>query len=248
MPLAQARLAPGAIARTTPQGPSSSPGRLGSSIAPIVLDELGQRLAEEALVRDRIGDGRGAVETERLGTHDEAGPESGIFRSADGGDHWQKASSGLPDGPLGRIGLDFAPSASGVAYAFVDNWSPSPVEDREITGGEVYRSDDHGVTWRKVNQEDLYEVFGVYGWKFTDVRVSPDNEDEIFILGGAEIYAQALPDVDRLELTIVHADVTGDTFFPECDLSEWTLLEDERHEADDRHEHAFSFRVYERLR
>ncbi len=117
------------------------------------------------------------------GTQDEAGPESGIFRSADGGDHWEKVWRGLPDGPLGRIGLDFAPSASGAAYAFVDNWSPSPVEDREITGGEVYRSDDHGVTWRKVNQEDLYEVFGVYGWKFTDIRVSPASDDDLFILG-----------------------------------------------------------------
>lgn len=70
--------------------------------------------------------------------------------------------------------------------------------------------------------------------------------DEIFILGGAEIYALALPDVDRLELTIVHAEIIGDTFFPELDLGEWTLLEDERHEADDRHDYAFSFRIYER--
>jgi dihydrofolate reductase len=72
------------------------------------------------------------------------------------------------------------------------------------------------------------------------------EREEIFILGGAEIYALALPDVDRMELTIVHAEVPGDTFFPECDLSEWTLIEDERHEADDRHAHAFSFRIYER--
>ena len=74
------------------------------------------------------------------------------------------------------------------------------------------------------------------------------ESQEIFILGGAEIYALALPDVDRLELTIVHAEVEGDTFFPECDLTEWRLIEDERHEADDRHAHAFSFRIYERKR
>ena len=72
------------------------------------------------------------------------------------------------------------------------------------------------------------------------------EREEIFILGGAEIYALALPDVDRLELTIVHADVSGDTFFPECDLSEWKLIDQQRHEADDRHAHAFSFRTYER--
>jgi dihydrofolate reductase len=77
-------------------------------------------------------------------------------------------------------------------------------------------------------------------------RVRESKQDEVFILGGAEIYALALPDVDRLELTIVHADVSGDTFFPECDLSEWTLIDQQRHEADDRHAHAFSFRTYER--
>jgi dihydrofolate reductase len=77
-------------------------------------------------------------------------------------------------------------------------------------------------------------------------RARESGQSEVFILGGAEIYAVALPEADRLELTIVHADVTGDTFFPECDLSEWALLEEQRHEADNRHAHAFSFRTYER--
>jgi dihydrofolate reductase len=77
-------------------------------------------------------------------------------------------------------------------------------------------------------------------------RARESKADEVFILGGAEIYALALPDVDRLELTVVHAEVSGDTFFPECDLSAWTLIEEQRHEADDRHAYAFSFRTYER--
>jgi dihydrofolate reductase len=73
----------------------------------------------------------------------------------------------------------------------------------------------------------------------------PDDE-AVFVVGGAEIYREALPRADRLELTIVHAEVDGDTWFPEIDLAEWTLVEEERHEADDRHEHAFTFRTYER--
>lgn len=117
------------------------------------------------------------------GTAAEAGEESGIFRTTDGGESWEKVSDGLPSGPLGRIGLDFAPSASGVAYAYVDNWNANPMEDREILGGEVYRSDDAGESWRKVDEDDLYPVFGVYGWKFTDIRVSPEDDDDLFILG-----------------------------------------------------------------
>jgi dihydrofolate reductase len=77
-------------------------------------------------------------------------------------------------------------------------------------------------------------------------RARAADAEEVFILGGAEIYTLALPEADRLELTIVHGDVTGDTFFPEFDLGEWTLLEEQRHEPDDRHAYAFSFRTYER--
>jgi hypothetical protein len=69
-------------------------------------------------------------------------------------------------------------------YAFVDNWAPVIGErDRTIAGGEVYRSDDRGETWRKVNTDDIYSVFGIFGWKFADVRVSPTDENELYILG-----------------------------------------------------------------
>ena len=72
------------------------------------------------------------------------------------------------------------------------------------------------------------------------------GEAEAFILGGAEIYGLALPQADRIYLTVVHAEVAGDTFFPELDAARWKLVEDERHEADDRHAHAFTFRCYDR--
>ena len=73
------------------------------------------------------------------------------------------------------------------------------------------------------------------------------GEDEVFILGGSEIYAIALPLADRLELTVVHADIQGDTYFPKFDPAAWTITEDQHREADDRHEHPFSFRCYDRV-
>lgn len=117
------------------------------------------------------------------GTQREGGPGSGIYRTRDGGDSWHRAVQGLPEGPMGRIGLATSPSVPGLVFAFVDNQSPTTQEDREYVGGEVYRSFDRGDSWSRVNEDDLYPVFGVYGWKFTDIRVAPDDPDTIFILG-----------------------------------------------------------------
>lgn len=78
------------------------------------------------------------------------------------------------------------------------------------------------------------------------IRIAPTAEQEVFIIGGGEIFRLALPMADRVYLTVVHADVDGDVTFPELHDADWTLTKDEHHPADDRHAHAFSFRVYER--
>jgi dihydrofolate reductase len=80
------------------------------------------------------------------------------------------------------------------------------------------------------------------------VRVAAQaGESEAFILGGAEIYAQAMHRADRMYLTRVHAEVEGDTWFPEFDdVSEWRLTDAEHFDADDKNEHPFSFLTYER--
>jgi dihydrofolate reductase len=71
-------------------------------------------------------------------------------------------------------------------------------------------------------------------------------DEEVFVAGGAALYAQALPRADRLVATLVHADLDGDVEFPDVDWAAWRLVSDERHEADDGHPYAFSIRVYER--
>jgi dihydrofolate reductase len=72
------------------------------------------------------------------------------------------------------------------------------------------------------------------------------SETELFVAGGAEIYQMALPGADRMQLTVIHAEIAGDTRFPEFAAREWTLAEDEPHAADARHAFPFSFRRYER--
>lgn len=69
---------------------------------------------------------------------------------------------------------------------------------------------------------------------------------EVFVIGGAEIYAQTLPLAQRLYLTLVHAPVAGDTAFPDVDWNAWREISRERHEADEKHVYAYSFVTFER--
>jgi dihydrofolate reductase len=70
--------------------------------------------------------------------------------------------------------------------------------------------------------------------------------DEIMVIGGAEIYALALPRADRLYQTIIDAELTGDTFFPEIDLCEWEEVAREDHPSDRHHAYAFRIQVLDR--
>lgn len=65
------------------------------------------------------------------------------------------------------------------------------------------------------------------------------GEAEAFIIGGAQIYAEALPVADTFYRTRVLADVPGDVYFPPFDEREWTIRIESEHVADERNEHAF---------
>jgi photosystem II stability/assembly factor-like uncharacterized protein len=127
-------------------------------------------------------------------------PEDGdhIYKSTDGGRTWSVSDSGLPQTKFtGRIGLHFSRSNPNVVYAYVDNHSPK----REPRAGEldpygrpiqvipygvqVWRSDDKGNNWRKVSTEDdkLERFAGTYGWVFGQIRVDPNDENTVYIMG-----------------------------------------------------------------
>lgn len=73
------------------------------------------------------------------------------------------------------------------------------------------------------------------------------EDDRPFIIGGGEIYSQALAFADCIELTRVHDDFEADTFFPEIDTAVWREVWRENHDKDDKHAHAFSFIRYEKI-
>jgi len=72
------------------------------------------------------------------------------------------------------------------------------------------------------------------------------KDDQPFIIGGGQIYKQAMPLVDKIELTRVHHNFDADTYFPEIDDTVWKETANTFHKKDDNHEHEFSFITYER--
>ncbi|MCA1756363.1 MAG: hypothetical protein LC649_02765, partial [Bacteroidales bacterium] len=109
------------------------------------------------------------------------GEGSGLYKSTDAGATWKRLTTGLPTGEyVGRFGLAVAPSDPNIIYALLDNQEPPPAGTRNQGRGEVYRSDDKGETWKKMHSD---RVPTSIGWDFCLIRVSPDNPDEIFVLG-----------------------------------------------------------------
>ncbi len=73
-----------------------------------------------------------------------------------------------------------------------------------------------------------------------------NKEEEMFIIGGGEIYRQSMHLVNKLYLTMVQFNGSGDVFFPQIDYDEWSLISDEKHTSDDKNNYDYSFLIYKR--
>ena len=187
----------------------------------------------------------------------EAGEESGIYKSIDGGDSWTKLSGGFPQGDfVGRIGIAIYPQNPDIVYAVMDNQKIKPERDQidrspisarkllkmtksdllaltndelekflrrygfqqrytaeivkemieqdqltrddllnfirknnphafdpPIIGAEIYRSNDGGKTWKKMNEDYINNFYSTYGYYFGEIRVSPKDPNRIYLLG-----------------------------------------------------------------
>jgi photosystem II stability/assembly factor-like uncharacterized protein len=142
------------------------------------------------------------------------GPGSGIWKSPDGGETWNQLKAGLPEGPLGRIGLDVSRKRPNILYASVEGPAAAggrggrgsaaggeeapgaaasaatqtgggfgrgggPLNPNDPTG--LYRSDDAGMTWKKVNNANPRPMY------FSQVRIDP-NDPEVVYLGGVGLH------------------------------------------------------------
>ena len=78
--------------------------------------------------------------------------------------------------------------------------------------------------------------------------ISISSEDsQPFIIGGGEIYKMALNISDRIELTRVHHNFDGDTYFPDIDNKIWTEINRTKKKKDDKHKYDYTFITYEKI-
>ena len=71
-----------------------------------------------------------------------------------------------------------------------------------------------------------------------------NKEEEVFVIGGGQIYQQAIDLVDKIDLTRVHTSVEADAFFPEINTQKWELVFEEFHSKDENHKYDFTFLTY----
>ena len=105
-------------------------------------------------------------------TYLSGGPESGIYKSVDGGKNWAQLKSGLPGGDVGRIGMDISPANPDVLYATIE-------------GHGTYRSSDRGASW---NKQSGHETSGNY---YVEFIAHPTDVNTVYSM---DTYAQVSTD------------------------------------------------------
>ncbi len=96
------------------------------------------------------------------------GPGSGLYRSTDGGDTWEKLTNGLPEGVKGKIGVSPSAAQRDLVYAIV-----------EAEDGGVFRSTDGGDSWRRVNSDrDLRQR----AWYYTHIYADPAEPGTVYVM------------------------------------------------------------------
>jgi len=96
------------------------------------------------------------------------GPKSGIHRSSDGGETWEKLKSGLPGGNMGKIGLAISPQQPDVIYAAIEE---------DLRKGGVYRSENRGSSWKKMSDQIAGGTGPHY---YQELYACPHNFDRIY--------------------------------------------------------------------
>ena len=142
--------------------------------------------------------------TRNAWTFEPGGKKSRIYKTTDSGDNWEILRGGLPKGSIGRIGIDIHRSNPEILYTVIQNLNLKAGADPNaevifdeftdhsfdnLIGGEVYRSDDGGKNWRKLNDPEKIDVSGKAAYSFNKIFVDPIDPDKVYIIGAGMYYS-----------------------------------------------------------
>ena len=112
------------------------------------------------------------------------GPETGVYKTTDGGRNWRRLAKGLPDfsaGEYERVGIDVCASQPETVYVLLNH---DRAGNRRQVGAEIYRSDDFGESFALIEgNEAIRRTHPGYGWFFGQIRVDPSDPETVFCLG-----------------------------------------------------------------
>ena len=111
------------------------------------------------------------------------GPGSGLYKSIDGGLTWRHLTGhGLPNPPLGKIGVAMSRKNSNRVYALIETGDGVPLDGKPTSRGQLWSSDDAGENWRLVSYDRQLAGRAAY---YTRCAASPDNENEVYFMSAA---------------------------------------------------------------
>ncbi|MEX2460504.1 MAG: dihydrofolate reductase [Paenibacillaceae bacterium] len=97
-----------------------------------------------------------------------------------------------------------------------------------------------------LTQNKAYEAEGCTIVHSVEEAVALFKNEEVFVIGGAEIFKLFMPLVDRMYITLIEHEFTADTYFPEFDIDEWELVTSEDGITDTKNPYTYSFLVYKK--
>ena len=101
------------------------------------------------------------------------GPGSGLYKTTNGGKTWKKLTKDLPEGVMGRIGIDVSRSNPDVVYALIEH------ED-----GGIWRSEDKGETWTRTCDDSTYKRVNFRPFYYSQIRIDPSDDKVVYVFSG----------------------------------------------------------------
>lgn len=119
-----------------------------------------------------------------------------------------------------------------------------------VMGRKTYESINRllpGRTTVIVTRQRDYRVEGaIVAHSIPEALEACRADDEVFVIGGADLFRETIAIADRLYLTVVDAEPSGDTFMPELDMTQWQETSSQAFMPDEKHAHAYRFHIYDR--